>query len=263
MIRSKNFNLSLVKMFDLNENELKRTFSIESELLLSIASFVWSYFIPLCCLLGILTNLLNVIIFSRDNLKNSIYKYLLAYSVADLLYMLISFAYFFGKYGFVANYYSIYSYGMRIFELYIFLGLATQLAVFMLLLIVLISLKRLIMVANYTTIKVHFKSSLFACLSFTLFLNYVFTFGRRIVLIDRERIKNPSRLHHNNTNMYEILPNEFASTQLFKLLISFASTLRGFILPCLLITLNTLMVYKYRVYLRKKRYLTGGTLNGS
>jgi hypothetical protein len=48
--------------------------------------FMFTWILPAICLFGVVTNLLNIIVFSHSELKEDIYKYMLAYSVSDFFY---------------------------------------------------------------------------------------------------------------------------------------------------------------------------------
>ena len=48
--------------------------------------FMFTWILPAICLFGVVTNLLNIIVFSHSELKEDIYKYMLAHSVSDFLY---------------------------------------------------------------------------------------------------------------------------------------------------------------------------------
>ncbi len=48
------------------------------------AMFTWV--LPAICAFGVVTNLINIIIFCKKDLKEDIYSYMLAYSVSDFFY---------------------------------------------------------------------------------------------------------------------------------------------------------------------------------
>jgi hypothetical protein len=48
------------------------------------AMFTWV--LPAICAFGVVTNLINIIIFFNKDLKENIYSYMLAYSVSDFFY---------------------------------------------------------------------------------------------------------------------------------------------------------------------------------
>lgn len=53
---------------------------------LEVGWFMFTWVLPAICFFGVITNLINIVIFSHSELKEDIYKYMLAYSVSDFIY---------------------------------------------------------------------------------------------------------------------------------------------------------------------------------
>ena len=59
-----------------------QTPSVEAQ----ISWIMFTWVLPAICFFGVITNIINIVILSSKDLKEDMYKYMLAYSVSDFLY---------------------------------------------------------------------------------------------------------------------------------------------------------------------------------
>lgn len=250
-------NVSSLKPIDLNESELKRLFKFNSDLLYSLTQFVWCHILPLICLVGTCTNFLNIKIFARPEFKHSIYKYFLIYSMADFVYTLISFVYFFAKYGPLTRFYSTHSsYFLKFYELYIFQLVTLVLGTFLMLIALSISVKRLLLFGDYMIGR--FKASLkvVCVVSFVVsLLCYVtYPFSRSIVELDDSKILN-NPLNRSTTKAFALVHNRFYNCMFYRVSTLIVSLIRGLLMPLILLVLNVIMSIKLVKQMRRKNCL--------
>ena len=99
------------------------------------------------CTFGVLTNMMNILVFMSPKLKDRVFKYMLISCVSELFYLLISGLASLTQCGELctSNYYSIVG---QIFTLYIFYFLAGSLAIFTVLLEIFLSFQRYMILRN-------------------------------------------------------------------------------------------------------------------
>ena len=233
-----------------------------------LREMAWKYFMPLICLLGLVANLINVAVFSnRRKLKNSIYKYLQSHATAELVYFGIAFVHFATRLtlntGFEANRLA------RLYQLYVYLYLNTAFSVYLMLLEILITLKRLFIIANTTKRKRAFKFDYFLKL-FLLFLVSLLVCGPMLLhkSVNRVDIK-PSKLFvdthcvasFNLTQQstatavpfhYALKTTSIGNEWAFKLVMFLLFILRGFFLPLVFLFINILIIRKFKQQLQKR-----------
>ena len=208
--------------------------------------FIWMNILPVICIGGILANSLNIAVFkNRKKLKTSIYYYLLCHSIANLIYLLAAFLYFFG----VKRFTTLNGFASKVWDLYIFRTLTAMVAMFMMLIELQVSFKRLLIVSNYSfkRRKIPFFVSLIFIFIFSVIsqLSVPFTY-------DVIRIRD---------GLFDIKPNALSKTKLLSVLNFASSVFRGILAPLLLLVINLIMAVKYRSRLRKKLNLRTASSN--
>ncbi len=223
-----------------------------------IRNWLWKYVMPYLCLFGILTNLINVVIFNNRRLTNSIYKFFLIHSIIDLIYLLLSFVYFFSKYSstsFIIHQSSCLSYLINFIELYVFYILTSSLAIMLIFVEIIIALKRLFIVANLN-LRIHFKLCLISLFSFSILLQIPYSLSRQIVLsssFKNNSINSSFSLSSSSSSKsYIIVTNEFANQHVYMIAYSVSNICRGLVAPVVLLILNLLICFKYKKQIRKK-----------
>ena len=79
---------------------------------------MFTYVLPTVCGLGFLANIINIVIFSNSELKEDIYTYLLAHSISNCLYTILTFFCWLSRSGSLFAYSS--SYESKFYEIYFF-----------------------------------------------------------------------------------------------------------------------------------------------
>ena len=215
---------------------------------LATKAFVWTYMIPVLCVLGLLTNSINALVFSqRKKLKNSIYRYFIWHSIADLVYLSLCFVRFIlhlerFKYLQASFYFLLY-------EFVVYVYFTSCLAILMILIELLIAAKRLLIVTNINlTFKLKFRTivvvfSVLSCLAFTPLL-----LAFRLTCQDVDCVK--WTVVSINSSHSQALRNAYFSASIF----------RGFVAPFLLLAINIALSVKFRKLCQKKNYLTSTKL---
>ena len=108
-----------------------------------IKEFVWIYVLPMLTLLGITTNLLNIVIFSRPRMRliSGTHVYLMTYSIVEFVYMVLCFIHYASHTKFLS--FIHYRYGFVFYQLFFFNFMTTVLAYFMMFIKIAISIKQL------------------------------------------------------------------------------------------------------------------------
>ena len=140
-------------ILDISNHSLLGYFPFKQINFLHLQVVVWHYILPLICFIGVLTNIVNIVVYSNQSqLKNSIYRYMLLHSICALFHVFISFLYFFNKNDILGmGYFKKRSYFYKFFEMYFFISITTLLSLFLILVELTISLKRMLIVLNTTT----------------------------------------------------------------------------------------------------------------
>ena len=115
----------------------------------ALKGFIWAYVLPIICLFGIVTNAINIYVFSkqrRKNLRNRMHQYFHLDSIVELVYLIIGLVYFIlrtEQFRHLRN-----SYLTVLYEKFMFYYFSTSLAFFTIFLRVFISIKRLLIALN-------------------------------------------------------------------------------------------------------------------
>ena len=228
---------------------MKMNYSIiigDTLVLQTIKDISWSYVLPGICLFGVMTNIINVIAFSDfSKFKNVIYKYMLIHSIADALYLLFSFVYFFAKFTIEIEHIIL----ARFIDVIVYFSLTTALAISIILIELAISFQRLLIVTNSShKIKVDYKKV-------TLIILMV-AFGMQAIYFVSINVKEIFDFSKNSSNeIVRIKLVTFAKvkyTWILNLISKVESIFRGIIAPLLLFTFNFAMLFFYKKQMRRK-----------
>ena len=223
-------------------------------------------FLSTLCLYGLITNIMNVIVFSqKDKLKNKIYRYFLWHSIVDIFYLAICFIRFIIK---SDGLHSIHhSYWTQVFDAYAYKYLTSSLAILMILVELIIAIKRLFIITNaHVTFKLSLRT-VFWAVTIVAFCSYL-PFGMMLRVVDE-----------NNCNItIELYECQNASTSISKYVITMAysprssfhknfysciTIFRGILAPVLLLVINIIIIIKFRKVFKRKRWLTDGIIRSS
>lgn len=213
----------------------------------AVNNFAWTYVIPYICLAGMLTTAINIAVFSKLKMQkiSSIYKYLLVHSLMDFFYISIKFIYSFVIIKFCRH----DTYSSKVYELYFFRTLTTTLAMIMIHIDLMVSFKRLLILANKDRSK--FNVFFFSLSILTLFLTSLlsqvpFVLSKQIVCFNQTNMSNQTRVH------CEIFPSKYGRSRLVESLNIAACCARGIVAPCIMFLVNVLILTRYRRHLSKK-----------
>ena len=225
-----------------------------STLLSSISEakkFIWAYILPAICVFGILTNTLNITVFAkRQQLKNKIYKYFLAHSTIDLIYMLTSLSYFLIKYSLGDLLGSTYF--TQMWELISYFFLTTALAMNLVIIELFISIKRLLIVHNITTPSpIRFGSVMMVC-SLTAFISTV-----PILMAFKINPVDDHLPTQSSFKVYRLSFEKIERNKALKIVLALPGFFRGLIFPFVLLILNLQLWSRFRKQFKRKQRLQG------
>ena len=237
-------NSSIIIAGDINALEIVQKFR----------SLVWTYFLPSISVFGLVTNLINAIVFSnRKQFKNPIYKCLLTHAIVELVYLMLSLSNFILKLT-VKSFDSIY--WLKLYELVIHLYITSSLSILIILIELFVSLKRLFIITNFRMgYNVSKLFLFFIAISFSFALNYPTLHGYSVTqsTTSLDNKGNNSSLTMATKIRYEYSLNAYGKgAKLENFLIALV---RGLIAPLVLLILSTLIIYKFN-----KRLLMRGDM---
>ncbi len=229
----------------------------ELESIKRLRDICWTCVFPLFCFTGSLINLFNVYVFvHKEFRKNSLNRFMLAYSIADCLYLSIgSFSFVFkcGSLCDLDNSFSAQVYG------YIFIDYITSvLAIFNILIEVFISIQRYLSIIN-KKIRIFNQSTnktLLILLITSLIYYLPFVFSKTII----HKELNISINNYNeqmieqdlNQTIYSLEENQFGKSQFGKIVILIMAAIRNLFFLNLIIVFSILTLFEFRKYLLKK-----------
>ena len=262
---SASFTISSIERWNLNE----------------LKNLIRLYLLPVLCLTGTITNLLNIIVFASKKLKLKLYKFMLVHSIIDFIYLAISFLYFLvirrpHWYVFVSVKYNHYL--MKLYELIFIRSFESFLTIFSVFTELTISFCLLAIIRNKTR-QLHFLSVNFKCLVLSFMLiaaltQLPFLVSNEIIMVNSS---NPSSstvkyMVKGQTSsrgiimasdsseqlvyLYEITLSKYGELKLFKMLNSLVSIFSGIVAPLvqLIITMQIISSYRKQITNKLKLY---------
>lgn len=202
--------------------------------------------LPVICMFGVVANLVNTIVYSnRAVFKASLYKYLLIHSCLEIVYLVINLAYFLLKRRHMRSFDCIYY--LKAFEFYFVFYFTALVAIILIAIEIVVSLKRLFIIVNYT-LPIRMRYIMLAIAAFSLILVSPSISGYQL---------RPTQLtlESNNVTCYEKTPNAFQRTLPFRLIFLMFLSFRGLIAPLLLILITCLIIVKFKRQLATRRRL--------
>ena len=206
-----------------------------------LKELVWTYFLPLMCLFGMLTNSINYKVFSQRRkmyLRNRMHQYFQFDSAVEFVYLLICLIYFILK----SKYFPLlrYHYIVVCYEKYVYFYLATSLAFLMIFLRVFISVKRFL-IATHSGIflkTVHFYKVVLTFALISLVLDLPTIFNIAIVSRVNKTLTAISVFNYSSTIGFELSYKRIESSVILTTLNLSTYTLRGLVAPAVLFMLN-------------------------
>jgi hypothetical protein len=244
-------------------------------IVLRIKHFIWLYILPIFCLLGIVSNLLNVAVFSNKRiLSMKLYKLMLIHSLLSLIFAFISFFnYSIMKrrrlYVYLTGNHDLYY--MKMYELWMMKSFSTILAFISIFVELTISFYLLLIIKNsrqqINRINKYFKLMLiaFVAVSVTSETPYLISSTIEITKSASSSWASSLKLLNQTTNHslhqhqpphYHVKLSQYAQLNVLKALNSALSFFQGFLAPLMLLIINLSMITSYRSLISKKLQLT-------
>ena len=205
---------------------------------------------PLFCSFGVLTNGLNVLVLKRTNTKDTLFKYMLASSIIDLVYLLL------GTYDFIEFCSDIQClfktcYWSQIYIIYIADYLTSCLALFRIFLEIFISIERYLIVLN---------KKYLANLPYYLVILFLFIvsllFYLPLLFFKEITTKSNDNITMNYSMQFEIVTNDLGLSLFGRFIPILLTFLRIFLGTIVLVVINLMSVYEF-----KKRFSITNSLN--
>lgn len=224
---------------------------------LVIKDFLWNYALPLICLFGILTNSINVRMFvKKEQFSHEIYKYLLAHSSIEVIYLSIALLVYLMKSKYLTPS-TQYAYAIKVAELVADLYLTCVLALLLVFIEFIISIKRLLMIFNLNlTINMKFYKTLIIYFALSVLLNLPVPLTFKIKEIDTNYTCHyPSSIYTSEqqqnttttkTTRYDIIYDNFEENTLMKATLYFPAAIRAIILPVVLVISNLIIFVDFK-----------------
>ena len=218
------------------------------------------YVLTTTSLFGMLTNILCIIIICHLDKKDFMNKFMLAYSVLNFEFHLVNIFVGVIRCGALCAY--GYTYGSKIYELYVYLFSQNVILLTCILLDLCISLNRLASFSNKTSLCLIIKKENFVRVFMSIFVVSIMV-TCVCYLIPREVDKLGWLVllnNNNNTNvssveykaLYQITPNMYGQMNSVKIFLFTLNVIRGSLLLVILFVLNVVVVYKYSTHLKRK-----------
>lgn len=238
-----NFSINLVKLINNNETEISKQVELAK-------SFVSKYIIPCICLFGMLTNSINLIMFSnKKSFKNKLYRYLQAHSAIDFVYLTISFLFFIFKLEVFSRFNKSYSF--KALEMIVFFYATSSLAITMILIEIIVAFKRVFITLNYTFFtryEFKMKTVLFSCLSFSFLFSLSILLSFKIRPID----SNTNYFNNSISNEFKLSYENIERFKALRIGLCVYGIFRGIFAPFVLFILNIILIQKYRNLIKRK-----------
>lgn len=205
---------------------------------------------PIICFYGMIANILNIFVFFDKSFENVTYKYLFANAISNFFYLLNCFFLFVARCGVYCNFTNTL---LSQIYLYIFYNYLKGIAAILTILI------QIIVCFQRLTILFRFNLFNFSNFKLSIFILVLFSTIFYSPMILTKKIKENHSLSGLIT--YSVISNDFGIRKLGKILIIIVSVFRGFISLAILLVLNMLLVYKFRMHMKKKIFLKRGSTN--
>ena len=219
---------------------------------ITINDYFNTYILPIICLFGIVTNIVNIIVFKQTKMDNDITKYFITNSCCGLAFLSTQVFLFIFRCGNLCPYQ--YNYGAKLYEKYIYGYIGYVIYNFCLLLDISTSLKRFSSFqigTNNKKLKISFelKCVIFLIISLLICLPHIIYL--KIEVIGKLAI-NDKKLNTTYEMLYDLNPS-FQNDFITKTIIFIVRIIRGCGLYVLLLILNVLIAYKLKKHISKKK----------
>ena len=225
----------LIKMNSTNVTFCISIETIEKSRISIVFDFIQSFILPAICGFGIITNILDCIVLSSDELKDDIFKYLKMNAFSKIFYLIICMFLFSARCGQYCNFSDTFSVQLYYWLFYTYLkGIP---AIYTVCVQIIVSLLRLKIVSSNEIIKLpnYKKTSIILILFSALFYSpNLFTkkiFAAKCLLYSE---KNETNIYYS----YSTINNSIGNSILGKCLIIVTQIIRGYIAAIIIIIIN-------------------------
>ena len=251
--------LKFYKMITMSNFTNQTDLVIQSSLPASVknmVSFLYTFIIPVICMFGICTNIVNIIVFSSKELSDITYKYLKANAFANAFYLTNCLFIFMARCGIYCQFDTTYYSAFYMYLFYNYLkGIA---AIFTITIQIIVSILRLMIVTNKK----------FCILpSFNIMIILLIIFSAIFYsphLITQKIVETKVLVSLNGTNgtnvysySYSTGNNSLGNSLLGKWLIITGTIFRGFISLTIILSIDIFTSFKLKKHLTKKKAIKG------
>lgn len=223
-----------------------------------VIGFIYTFIIPVICIFGITTNIINIIVFSNKELGDMTYKYLKVNACCNICYLSICFFLFMGRCG---SFCTIDSSYLGNFYMYFFYSYAKGIPAIMTIIIqILVSVLRLGIVSNKKMCNLpNFKLTLFGMTIFSAIFYLPYILNKKIIEVESTEYENGTNLTsiNNADSTYKLGLSTFGSTDVSKWLIIVTTIIRGFISLIIILVIDIVSAVKLKEHLEKKKKIKG------
>lgn len=205
--------------------------SVEKSSLQNSILIIRVYILPSICIFGVFTNIISIIVFTNKTMKEISFKFMLAISISDMLYLLFM-TY---NYATLCDYCPLRDeYFTRLNEIITNNYLTSSLGIFSILVDISLALHRSLILLN-KPVKFSFNVLIIILVAISLAYYFPLLFFKNLV-----------NLNSNSTSLYKLVDTDFGSSFSGKF-INVALTVVGIVLGVLILTLvNVLNVVIYK-----------------
>ena len=213
------------------------------------------YLRPIMCTFGVITNVINIIIFHYSpKLKHSTYRLMLVISVVDFFYLL-----FFLISSFISDckqyctHMSSMRYEVKLFDLYIEDYLSSCLALFVIFIEIILSFKRYLILSNSRRFQNEFVNKLTVAIAFIVSLIYYIPVLYVKEIVEYQWDNSTSKNTKAPTlKKYELVKSDFGKTPFGKALPITLGSIRLLLATFLLSFINILTSIRFKFRLKNK-----------
>jgi hypothetical protein len=191
----------------------------------------WTFFMPPLCFIGLLTNIINIIVFSNKRLRNDkLNQYLLVHSITYFFYLLFCF------FSFMIRCQTLWA---KMYELYIFNYFTSSLAIFCVLIELFISIERYLIVSNRKPIRDRFIRT--RTLLTSLFVFSILFYLPNLFMDDIKHKKIADGFNSTSLKIiYNVESSEFGKSHAGKMITLILSATRTVLFLVLFTIINTM-----------------------
>jgi hypothetical protein len=193
--------------------------------------------LPLICIFGSITNILSIIVFSNKKMKDVSFKYMLAASFGDLIYLLLL---TYNYTVFCPNFINTHKFGQQIYIIIVKQYLTSCLAIFTILIDLILSIQRYFILSNDK------RSYLFKPYKCIILIVFIISFIFYMPVLFQNNILAKINSESDNIVEYSLIETEFGKSSMGNYLLIILSLIRIFLGIILLSFINLINAIIFR-----------------